>query len=48
MLSGVSDSAELAAHDIAVKVPLLGVGKNLQDHISASISYMASARGAAG
>jgi hypothetical protein len=24
MLSGVGDSAELAAHDIAVKVPLLG------------------------
>jgi choline dehydrogenase/4-pyridoxate dehydrogenase len=39
MLSGIGDPAELSAHDIAVKVALPGVGKNLQDHISASISY---------
>jgi 4-pyridoxate dehydrogenase len=39
MLSGVGDPAELAAHDIAVKAALPGVGKNLQDHISASIAY---------
>jgi 4-pyridoxate dehydrogenase len=39
MLSGVGDPAELAAHDIAVKVALPGVGKNLQDHISASVAY---------
>jgi 4-pyridoxate dehydrogenase len=39
MLSGIGDPGELAAHDIAVKVALPGVGKNLQDHISASISY---------
>jgi 4-pyridoxate dehydrogenase len=39
MLSGIGDPAELAAHDIAVKAALPGVGKNLQDHISASISY---------
>ena len=39
MLSGIGDPAELAAHDIAVKVALPGVGKNLQDHISASIAY---------
>ena len=45
MLSGVGDPAELAAHDIAVKVPLLGVGKNLQDHISASIAYARKASG---
>ena len=39
MLSGVGDPDELAAHDIAVKVALPGVGKNLQDHISASVAY---------
>jgi 4-pyridoxate dehydrogenase len=39
MLSGIGDPAELAAHDIAVKAALPGVGKNLQDHISASIAY---------
>ena len=39
MLSGIGDPAELAAHEIAVKVALPGVGKNLQDHISASIHY---------
>jgi 4-pyridoxate dehydrogenase len=39
MLSGIGDPAELAAHDIAVKVALPGVGKNLQDHISASMTY---------
>ena len=39
MLSGIGDPDELRAHDIAVKVALPGVGKNLQDHISASIAY---------
>jgi 4-pyridoxate dehydrogenase len=39
MLSGIGDPEELAAHDIAVKAALPGVGKNLQDHISASIAY---------
>jgi 4-pyridoxate dehydrogenase len=39
MLSGLGDPAELAAHGIAVKVALPGVGKNLQDHISAAIAY---------
>ncbi|MGC1446379.1 MAG: choline dehydrogenase [Xanthobacteraceae bacterium] len=39
MLSGIGDPQELAQHDIAVKVALPGVGKNLQDHISASIAY---------
>src|ERR1700728_2591212 len=37
MLSGIGDPQELAAHDIPLKVALPGVGKNLQDHISASI-----------
>ncbi|HUI14341.1 MAG TPA: choline dehydrogenase [Xanthobacteraceae bacterium] len=39
MLSGIGDPAELAAHGIAVKAALPGVGKNLQDHISASVAY---------
>jgi len=39
MLSGIGDPDELRAHDIAVNVALPGVGKNLQDHISASIAY---------
>jgi 4-pyridoxate dehydrogenase len=39
MLSGIGDPAELRAHNIAVKVALPGVGKNLQDHISAAIAY---------
>jgi choline dehydrogenase/4-pyridoxate dehydrogenase len=39
MLSGIGDPAELAAHNIAVKSALPGVGKNLQDHISASVAY---------
>jgi 4-pyridoxate dehydrogenase len=39
MLSGIGAPDELAAHDIAVKVALSGVGKNLQDHISAAIGY---------
>ena len=39
MLSGIGDPQELAAHDIPLKVALPGVGKNLQDHISASIHY---------
>jgi 4-pyridoxate dehydrogenase len=39
MLSGIGDPAELAAHGIAVAAPLPGVGRNLQDHISAGIDY---------
>jgi choline dehydrogenase/4-pyridoxate dehydrogenase len=39
MLSGIGDPAELKTHSIEVKAPLLGVGKNLQDHISASVEY---------
>ena len=39
LLSGIGDPDELRAHDIAVKVALPGVGKNLQDHISASVAY---------
>src|ERR1700722_9414394 len=39
MLSGIGDPDELRAHGIAAQVPLRGVGKNLQDHISASVVY---------
>lgn len=37
MLSGIGDPDHLAAHGIAVLVPLPGVGRNLQDHMSATI-----------
>ncbi|WP_172329054.1 GMC family oxidoreductase [Mangrovicoccus sp. HB161399] len=33
MLSGIGDAAQLAAHGIAVKQHLPGVGRNFQDHI---------------
>jgi choline dehydrogenase-like flavoprotein len=39
MLSGIGDPGELARYDIAVKVPLPGVGKNLQDHVAALLIY---------
>ncbi len=39
MLSGVGAPAELQAHGIGVRASLPGVGKNLQDHISASVAY---------
>ena len=39
MLSGIGDPVELRAHSIDIKTPLPGVGKNLQDHISASVEY---------
>ncbi len=39
MLSGIGDPEQLRRHDIVVKVALPGVGKNLQDHISAAIAY---------
>ncbi len=39
MLSGIGDPDELGAHGIKLKAALPGVGRNLQDHISASIAY---------
>ncbi len=39
MLSGIGDPPERAAHGIAVKAALPGVGRNLQDHLSAGIEY---------
>jgi 4-pyridoxate dehydrogenase len=40
MLSGIGDPAELKANGIAAKVPLKGVGQNLQDHISAGVDCL--------
>jgi 4-pyridoxate dehydrogenase len=39
MLSGIGDADALRRHGIAPLVPLPGVGRNLQDHVSASILY---------
>ena len=39
MLSGIGDPAMLRQHDIAVAASLPGVGRNLQDHISAGILW---------
>ena len=39
MLSGIGAADELRQHGIRVRSDLLGVGKNLQDHISASVLY---------
>ena len=39
MLSGVGQPEELAEHDIALRLALPGVGKNLQDHVSAVLLY---------
>ena len=39
MLSGIGDPEMLRAHGITVRVPLRGVGRNLQDHISAAVAY---------
>jgi choline dehydrogenase/4-pyridoxate dehydrogenase len=39
MLSGIGDPEGLRAQGIDVKVPLPGVGRNLQDHLSAVLTY---------
>jgi choline dehydrogenase/4-pyridoxate dehydrogenase len=39
MLSGIGDPEALRAHGIAVAAALPGVGRNLQDHISAGIAW---------
>jgi 4-pyridoxate dehydrogenase len=46
MLSGIGDPAELARHGIETHVALPGVGKNLQDHISAGPSWTRRGTGA--
>ncbi len=45
MLSGVGNPDELSQHGISVRVPLKGVGKNLQDHIAAAIPYRRKSEG---
>ena len=45
MLSGIGDPAELSRHGIDCKVPLPGVGQNLQDHISCGIEFERTADG---
>ena len=39
MLSGIGDPEALGAQGIAVRVPLRGVGANLQDHVSVTVAY---------
>jgi 4-pyridoxate dehydrogenase len=39
MLSGIGNPTHLGAHGIDVRVPLPGVGRNLQDHISSPVIY---------
>jgi choline dehydrogenase/4-pyridoxate dehydrogenase len=39
MLSGIGDPAELKSHGIATSIALMGVGRNLQDHISVIVAY---------
>ena len=45
MLSGIGDPDELRAHGIETRLALPGVGRNLQDHISASVAYARKERG---
>lgn len=39
MLSGIGDPETLRAHGITVNLALPGIGQNLQDHISAPVTY---------
>ncbi|HXO90025.1 MAG TPA: GMC family oxidoreductase N-terminal domain-containing protein, partial [Stellaceae bacterium] len=39
MLSGIGDPEALGPQRIAVRVPLRGVGANLQDHVSVNVAY---------
>ena len=39
MLSGIGDPEDLKRHEIPVKIALPGVGRNLQDHVSAILMY---------
>ena len=40
MLSGIGDPDELRRNSIDVAVPLLGVGRNLREHITADVGYV--------
>jgi choline dehydrogenase-like flavoprotein len=39
MLSSIGDHNDLRPHGISVAAPLRGVGRNLQDHISAGVLW---------
>jgi len=39
MLSGIGDPDELASHGIEARVPLKGVGRNMQDQVVAMLAY---------
>jgi len=39
MLSGIGSPSQLSAHGIETRVPLEGVGRNLQDHVSVIVTY---------
>ena len=39
MLSGIGDPDELRQHGIETRIPLKGVGKNLQDHVMAPLPF---------
>ncbi len=39
MLSGIGEPEQLKQHGIECRIPLSGVGKNLQDHISAAVVW---------
>lgn len=42
MLSGIGDPSELSKQGLDIKVPLPGVGKNLQDHVWTGVSGLAN------
>src|SRR5262245_38372278 len=45
MLSGIGDPEQLRRFDIGVKAAVRGVGRNLQDHMSAGVTYSRRAPG---
>jgi choline dehydrogenase/4-pyridoxate dehydrogenase len=45
MLSGIGDPAALARHGIAARIALPGVGRNLQDHMSATVIWSRATAG---
>src|SRR5207244_2475827 len=44
MLSGIGDPDALRAHGIKAQVPLKGVGRNLQDHVTVMLSFARKGR----
>ena len=44
LLSGIGDPAQLARWDIAVRAPLPGVGRNLQDHLDLTLQHESTQR----